>query len=258
MKNDFDLTGRVAMVTGASSGLGADAALAYARHGADVALLARRVDRLNAVAAEIESMGRRALAVACDITDEEQIKSAVCRVAECFGRIDILLNNAGVATAGAVDELSADDWDKGMNTNLKGMFMMSKYVVPYMRERRYGRIVNVASINAVIATKNKALARHVYNASKAGVRGLTIGMAATYGEDNITVNSVGPGLFESEMTESTLFANPQFMQIYNALNPMGRPGRRGELNGTIIYFSSDAASYVTGQHIIVDGGTSIV
>lgn len=258
MKNKFDLTGRVAIVTGASSGLGADAALEYARYGANVALLARRVEKLNAVAAEIEAMGRQALVVACDVTDEAQIKSAVARVMERFGRIDILLNNAGVAVAGAVDELSADDWDKGMNTNLKGMYLMSKHVVPHMRERKYGRIVNVASINAVIATKNKALARHVYNASKAGVRGLTIGMAATYGEDNITVNSVGPGLFESEMTETTLFANPQFMQFYNALNPMGRPGRRGELNGTIIYFSSDASDYVTGQHIIVDGGTSIV
>ncbi len=258
MKNEFDLSGRVAVVTGASSGLGADAALAYARYGADVALLARRVDKLGKVASDIEALGRQAFPVACDVTDEAQIKAAVGQVIQRFGKIDILLNNAGIAIRGTVEQLTVEDWDRAMNTNLRGMFLMAKYVVPHMRERKYGRIVNMASVNAVIADKNEMLARHVYNASKAGVRGLTLGMAASYGEDNITVNSIGPGLFESEMTQDTLFANEQFMHFYNAVNPMSRPGRRGELNGTIIYFSSDASSYVTGQHIIVDGGTAIV
>lgn len=256
--NLFDLTGKVAVVTGASSGLGADAARAYAEYGADVALLARRLDRLESLAAEIEKTGRRALAVACDVSDEESVKAAVKQVIDHFGKADILLNDAGVAVPGTVEEIEAGDWDRAMAINVKGMYLMCKYIVPHMRKQKYGKIVNIASINAVIGDKNPQLARHVYNASKAAVRGLTTGMAASYGLDNITVNSIGPGLFESEMTENTLFKHEDFMKLYNMLSPAGRPGRKGELNGTIVYFSSDASSYVTGQHIIVDGGTSIV
>ena len=204
MKNYFDFTGKVAVVTGASSGLGADAAKAYAECGASVALLARRKEKLAGVAEEIKSLGGKVITVACDVTDEQMVKAAVDEVISSLGRIDIL------------------------------------------------------SVNAIIGDKVPVLARHSYNASKAGVRGLTLGMAASYGMYGITVNCVGPGLFESEMTENTLFKNEQFMKAYNSGNPMGRPGRRGELNGTILYLSSDASSYVTGQYIVVDGGMSEV
>lgn len=258
MENLFDLKGRVAVVTGASSGLGADAARAYAAYGADVALLARRVEKLDALAAELRQQGGRVLPVGCDVTDEEQVRAAVERVAGEWGHIDILLNDAGVAVPGTVEELTVGQWDKVMDTNVKGMFLMCKYVVPHMRGQHWGRIVNLASVNAVVADKDPRLARHVYNTSKAAVRGLTLGLAASYGMDGISVNSVGPGLFESEMTETTLFANEQFLKMYDALNPMGRPGRRGELNGTIIYLSSEATAYVTGQHILVDGGGTLV
>lgn len=256
--NMFDLTGKVAVVTGASSGLGADAARAYAEAGADVALLARRKEKLDALEKEIEATGKKAIAVACDVSDEESVKAACNVVLDTFGKVDILLNNAGVAFPGSVETMTEADWDKGMDTNVKGIFFMCKYLVPQMRERKYGKIVNIASVNAIVADKNPLLARHVYNASKAAVRGLTMAMAASYAQDNITVNSVGPGLFESEMTAETLFANDQFMKMYNALAPASRPGRKGELNGTIIYLSSDASSYVNSQHIIVDGGFSIV
>lgn len=255
--NMFDLTGKVAIVTGASSGLGADAAKAYAEYGADVALIARRKDRIESLAAEIQATGRKALAVQCDVTDEKNVEKAITEIVDYFGKIDILLNNAGIAIRGSVDQLTSEDWDKGMDVNVKGIFLISKYVVPHMRKQKYGKIVNIASVNAIIADKG-ALARHVYNTSKAAVRGLTMGMAATYMEENITVNSIGPALFESEMTESTLFKHEGFMKMYNLTNPAGRPGRRGELNGTILYLSSDASSYVTSQHIIVDGGLSIV
>jgi gluconate 5-dehydrogenase len=254
----FDLTGKVAVVTGASSGLGADAALAYAQAGADLALLARRADRLEATAAKVREFGHAVLPVVCDVTSEESVKSAIGQVASHFGGIDILLNNAGVARGGAVDTLSKEDWDTVVSTNLTGVYLVSKYVVPQMRTRGGGKIVNVASINAIVADKVPGLARHAYNATKAGVRGLTIGMAASYGVDNITVNSIGPGLFESEMTENSLFKHEGFMTMYRTLDPMGRPGARGELNGTIIYLSSAASSYVTGQHIVIDGGFSIV
>lgn len=258
MKNLFNLNGKVAVVTGASSGLGADAAVAYAENGADVALFARREEKLEKVAAEVEKLGRQALVVACDVSKEAQVKAGIQKVIDKFGKIDILLNDAGIAVPGSVEDLTEAQWDKGMDINVKGDFLMAKYVVPHMRQQKAGKIVNIASVNAIIADKVPALWRHNYNASKAAVRGLTLGMAASYMQDNITVNAIGPGLFESEMTEGTLFKNDDFMKMYNFNTPASRPGRRGELNGTILFFSSDASSYVTGQYIAVDGGASIV
>lgn len=258
MNTLFDLTGKVALVTGASSGIGREAAKAYADYGADVALLARRKDRLEQLSLEIEAKGRKALTVPCDVTQEAAVKAAVEDVINTFGKIDILFNCAGVAVHGSVHELSFADWERTGKTNLTSIYLMCKYVVPHMRARSYGKIVNVASINAIVADKSPDLARHAYNATKAGVRGLTMGMAASYGVDNITVNSIGPGLFLSEMTEKSLFNHKEFMEYYTRQTPMGRPGKTGELNGTIIYLSSDASSYVTSQHIIIDGGFTVV
>ena len=254
----FDLTGKVAVVTGASSGLGAQAALCYAEAGADVAILARRVEKLEEVKENILKTGRRVLAVECDVTDEESVKRAVNKVLEEFGHIDILLNNAGVAVRGGVDSLSVEDWDKSFNTNVKGMFLMSKYVVPGMIMQQYGKIVNVASVNAIIGDKSDMFIRHSYNASKAAVVGLTKGMACSYAKHGITVNAIGPGLFETGMTENTLFKSEEFLNGYNMLNPSNRPGRKGEVNGTVLYLSSDASSYIQGQFIVIDGGGSLV
>ena len=258
MENLFDLTGKVAVVTGASSGLGADAGIAYAKAGADVALLARRVEKLNEVKAEIEKTGRKVIAVKCDVTDEESVKQAMQTVYDTFDHVDILLNNAGIAVRGGVDSMSVEDWDKSFDTNVKGIFLASKYIVPKMKEQGYGKIVNIASINAIIADKNDMFIRHSYNSSKSAVLGLTKGMACSYAQYGITVNAIGPALFESEMTEGTLFKSEQFLQGYSANNPAGRPGKKGELNGTILYLSSDASSYVQGQFIVVDGGGAIV
>lgn len=257
-KNLFDLTGKVAVVTGASAGLGADAALAYAEAGADVALLARRAEKLKEVKAKIEETGRKVIAVACDVTSEESVKAAIQKVADTFGHIDILLNDAGVAVHGGVDTLTEADWDKSFNTNVKGIFFTCKYAVPYMKKQKYGKIVNIASVNAVVADKNDIFIRHSYNASKAAVLGLTKGMACSYARYGITVNAIGPALFETEMTGGTLFKSEQFLQVYNTLNPAGRPGKKGELNGTVLYLSSDASSYVQGQFILVDGGGTLV
>lgn len=254
----FDLSGKVAFVTGASSGLGRDAALAYAEYGADLVLLARRMEKLEEVSAEVQKHGVKALPISCDVTQEEQVKAAVQKAVDKFGKIDILLNNAGTATRGSVHELALEDWNRVLSTNLTSLFLVSKYVVPHMIKQKYGKVINIASINAVIADKTPELARHAYNATKAGVRGLTTGMAANYGAHNITVNSIGPGLFRSEMTEKGLFKHQGFLDYYNNSTPMGRPGKQGELNGTIIFLSSDASSYVTAQHIIVDGGFSVV
>jgi NAD(P)-dependent dehydrogenase (short-subunit alcohol dehydrogenase family) len=256
MKNFFDLTGKVAVVTGASSGLGADAAVAYAEAGAKVVLLARRIEKLEEVKAEIEKAGGEVLGIQCDVTKEESVKSAMETIISTFGQIDILLNNAGVAVRGGVDSMTEEDWNLAFDTNVKGIFLASKYVVPHMKERGYGKIVNIASVNAAVADKSEMFIRHSYNASKAAVVGLTKGMACSYAKYGITVNAIGPALFESEMTSGTLFKSEQFLNTYNALNPSGRPGRKGELNGTILYLSSDASSYVQAQFIIVDGGGS--
>lgn len=258
MKNLFDLSGKVAMVTGASSGLGRDAARAYAEYGADVVLCARRAERLEEVAKEIEAMGRKAVAAPCDVTDEEQVKAAVQKGVDAFGKIDILLNNAGIAIPGGVEELSLENWHKGMDINVTSIFLTSKYVVPHMKANNYGKIVNIASVNAELGSKSPQQFRHVYNASKKAVLGLTMAMATAYMQNGITVNAVGPALFETEMTEDTLFAIPGYLDMYNAVNPASRPGRKGELNGTLIYLSSDASSYVTGQFILVDGGLTMV
>lgn len=254
----FDLNGKVAVVTGASSGLGRDAAIAYAEAGADLVLLARRLERLEELAEDIKEMGRDVLAIKMDVTNEENVKAGIQQAYDHYGHLDILLNNAGIAVRGGVDSLTVEDFDKSMDVNVKGIFLVSKYVVKHMIDNKYGRIVNVASINAVMADKDDVFIRHSYNASKAAVLGLTKGMAASYGKYNITTNAIGPGLFESEMTEDTLFKSEAFLNLYQGLNPMSRPGKRGELNGTILYFSSDASSYTNGQFIIVDGGMSIV
>ena len=258
MKDMFNLEKKVAVVTGASSGLGHDAAVMYAEYGADLALLDLNKNDLEKVKEEIEKLGRKVIAIECDVTKEEEVKSAVSKVLEVFSHIDILLNNAGIAVRGGVETLTEDEWDKSFNVNVKGMYLLSKYIIPGMKERKYGKIVNIASVNAVIADKNDIFIRHSYNASKAAVLGLTTGMACSYAKYGITVNAIGPALFKTGMTKDTLFKSEEFLNGYNMLNPTGRPGNEKELNGTILYLSSDASSYVQGQFIIVDGGGTLV
>lgn len=254
----FSLEGKVAVVVGASSGLGADAARAYAQAGADVAVLARRTDRLEELARSInEETGKDILPVACDVSSEESVKAAVDAVLAHFGTIDILLNNAGINILGDVVNLPTEDWDKVMNTNLRGQFLMCKYVLPTMVEKKYGKIVNIASVNAVMVDKQDWIQRPAYNASKAGVVGLTKAMAGQYAKYGITVNAVGPGLFPTEMTEHLLTVKP-YMDMFMETTPSSRHAEDGELNGAVLYFSSDASSYCQGQLIIVDGGHQLV
>jgi gluconate 5-dehydrogenase len=258
MDLNLDFKGKVVVITGASSGLGADAARSYAKCGANLALLARRKEKLEALATELKSEAGEILVAECDVTSEESVKTAIAEVIAKFGKIDVLLNNAGVAMRGGVHNMTVEDWDKSFDTNVKGIFLVSKYVVPHMIERNYGKIVNVSSINAWVADKDDTFIRHSYNSSKMAVIGLTTGRACSYGRYNITVNSVCPGLFESEMTENSLFKSQDFLNLYNGVCPMSRPAKRGELSGTLLYFSSDLSSYVTGQYVIVDGGFTLV
>lgn len=255
MNNLFDLTGKVAVITGASSGIGAQVAKAFAEQGADVALLARRYDRLEALSKEIEDTGRKAIPVKCDVTKEEEVIAAVEKILATFGKIDILMNNAGVASMCSVDLLEESEWDRVIDTNLKGVFLMSKHVVKHMKERKYGKIINTASICGIVGSKHAPL--HAYNASKGGVINLTKGLATSLAQYGITVNGIGPALFETEMTKGSLFEGNN-LKLYNQVCPVGRPGNPGELNGAAIYFASDASSYTTGQTLFVDGGWSSI
>ncbi|TZE80264.1 SDR family NAD(P)-dependent oxidoreductase [Calorimonas adulescens] len=255
MSGLFDLTGKTAVVTGASSGLGVQFAKALASQGADVAVVARRYDRLTALCDEIRATGRRALAIKCDVTREEDVKVAVSRVMDEFGRIDILVNNAGVAAGDGVESLSEEDWDKVLDTNLKSIYLFTKHVVPHMKEKHYGRIINTASMWGVVG--NAAMPVTAYHASKGGVVNLTRALAGELAQFNITVNAIGPGFFESEMTQD-IICSEEFKNYLNSRCPMKRLGQPGELDGIVVYLASDASSYTTGQTICVDGGWTAV
>ncbi|WP_405114366.1 3-oxoacyl-ACP reductase family protein [Paenibacillus sp. FSL K6-1217] len=254
MRNLLDLSGKAAVVTGAAGGIGAELSQALAGQGADVALLDISLDKLDAIREQIEAQGRRALPLQCDVTCGNDITSAVASILESFGRIDILVNNAGVASAGSVEELAEAEWDRVMDTNVKSIYLMSKAVIPAMKERQQGRIINLASICGVNGSKLAAL--HAYNASKGAVVNLTRGMGATLAPFGITVNAIGPSLFPTGMTRALY--QDHFLEQYNTLCPMGRPGNPDELNGAVLYFASDASSYTTGQTLYVDGGWTAV
>ena len=253
MKNMFDLTGRVAIVTGAAGGLGSSAVRAYLEYGAQVAALDVDETGLAALADELQRGGHTILTCVCDVSDESSVNHAVARVTQTYGKVDILFNNAGIAV-GIEPDTPMEYWDRSMEINLRGQWLMMRAVLPGMVERKYGRIVNTSSSNALVAFKDLPL--HPYYASKAGTLGLTRGVAAYYARHGITCTAVCPGLFSTNMTRDTW--SPEMKAWYDQTVPAGRAGAEGELNGTLIYLSSDASAYVTGTQIAVDGGVTIV
>ena len=255
MSNLFNICGKVAVVTGASSGLGRQFALALAREGANVAILARRVEKLEKVKEEVEALGVECISVMCDVVDNESIKSAVATVVERFGRIDILVNNAGVGT-GAPAEIQEDSiWNMTINTNLNGVYFVAREVGKVMIKQNYGKIINIGSIHSTVSMNGSPIS--AYCASKGGVAMLTKALACEWAKYNITVNAIGPAYFESEMTDQVI-NTPEFAQAVMAYCPMGRVGKTGELDGAVVYFASDASSYTTGQLLTVDGGWTTI
>lgn len=251
----FDLTGKVALITGASSGLGVQFTKALAKSGAKVAIMARRIEKLAAVKSEIEALGVECFAVKCDVCNVQEIKAAVAAVKAHYGKIDILVNNAGLGLTEPAEIQSDETWIKMVNTNLNGVYFMAREVGKLMIENGYGKIINIGSIHSNVAMPGVPIS--AYNATKGGVLLLTKSLGSEWSKKGITVNAIGPGYFPSEMTAGAI-ENPQFKGAIEALTPMGRLGRDGELDGALLYLASDASSYTTGQIIYVDGGFTIV
>jgi len=255
MKNLFDLKGKVALVTGASSGLGVQFAKALANQGADIAIAARRVDRLEQVKKEIEAMGVRCLAVKCDVLVTSEIVEMVSKVKEHFGRIDILVNNAGVGKGIPADTQTDEEWASTLRINCDAVYYTAREVGKVMLEQNYGKIINIGSIHSQVAMPGSPIS--AYCASKGAVLMLSKALANEWAKHNITVNTIGPAYFPSEMTAEVL-ADEAALAGIKMLCPMGRPGREGELDGAVVYFASDASSYTTGQYLAVDGGWTAV
>ena len=255
MSNLFNLEGKIAVVTGASSGLGRQFELALAREGAKVAILARRVEKLEGVKAEVEALGVECLSVRCDVVDTQSIKDAVAAVMAKFGRIDILVNTAGVGTGAPAEAMPDDIWNMTINTNLNGVYYVAREVGKIMVEQKYGKIINIGSIHSTVSMMGSPIS--AYCASKGGVAMLTKALANEWAKHGITVNAIGPAYFESEMTDMVI-NTPEFGMAVAAYCPMGRVGKAGELDGALVYFASDASSYTTGQLLTVDGGWTTI
>lgn len=248
----FDLSGKVALVTGASSGIGRASALALANQGANVAVAARRLDRLEALAAEIKSRGKTALPLQMDVTKKETIDAAIGKTVETFGKLDILLNNAGVAEFAPFLDMTEEQWDKTIDTNLKGYFFVAQAAARQMAKNKWGRIINIASIASGGVGVGFSTLVH-YCASKGGVVGMTEALADELAPMGILVNAIGPGVIESEMTEGML-KDPKQAAALLARAALKRAGKPEEIASLVIYLASEESSYTTGATLYVDGG----
>lgn len=253
----FDISGKVAFVTGAGSGIGRDAARAYAEAGAAVALADLYPERAQETEAELVAAGHQAFAVQADVAVEASVRNAVERTVERFGRIDIVLNNAGFCPSDSVEEFGELEWNHAFAVNVNGIRNTSKYILPLFREQGHGKVVNIASVAAITFDTGKYFLKDSYPASKAAVIALTKTLAARYAKYGITVNAIGPGVYKSRMTEA-VYSNEERLRLLSERNPSGRASRPGELNGAILFLSSPASDYVQGQTIFVDGGASLL
>jgi NAD(P)-dependent dehydrogenase (short-subunit alcohol dehydrogenase family) len=244
----FRLDGRVALVSGASSGLGERFARVLHAAGASVVITARRADRLNVLAADL---GDRVAFVPADIADPEQVSKMAGAAEEAFGRIDVLVNNAGLSRAAQAAILDLDDWRATIDVNLTGLFQLTQACVGGMLARGSGAIVNVASILGLVSSA--PIANAAYAASKGAVVQLTRELAVEWGRRGVRVNALAPGWFASEMTEE-IIGDERSMEFLRRNSPMARMGRADELDGALLFLASDASSYVTGHTLVVDGG----
>lgn len=251
----FDLTGRVVVVSGASSGLGAQMARGFAGQGADLVLTARRLERLEELAEELRATGVRVLPLKCDVTDHAQVDAAAAAAEKEFGKVDVLVNCAGSAKNAGVLDMTDEEWDFTIATDMTSVFYVTRAFGSIMKKAGYGRIINIASMYGLVG--NTAMDTVAYHTSKGGVVNFTRAVAAELAKYNITVNAICPGYFETELTHDTLVTD-EFTAYMKATVPLGRYGNEGELNAAAIFLASDEASYVTGVILPVDGGYTCV
>jgi NAD(P)-dependent dehydrogenase (short-subunit alcohol dehydrogenase family) len=247
----FDLTGKTAIVTGASRGLGRTFANALARAGADVAVTSRDPSHVRDTCAEIEALGRRAIPLALDVRDESSIRRAVDAAHEALGKIDILINNAGCNVRKKAVDVTWEDWNLILETNLRGPFFVAQAAAKYMIPRGYGRIVNIGSVTSVQGSAGLG----PYGASRGGIRQLTMSLAADWGPDGVTVNCLAPGWFKTKQN-AVLYDDAEWVEYLKERIPLRRPGKVEDLEGAVIFLASDASAYITGQLLLVDGGIS--
>ena len=252
----FNLKGRVAVVSGASSGLGQQMALAFAKQGADLAILARRIERLEELKPKLEEAGAtNVLTIKCDVTSTDDINTAAQLVEEKFGKVDILLNCAGSSKDKGVIEMTDEEWDYTIATDETRVFKMTRAFATIMKKNHYGRIINIASMYGLVG--NTEIHTVAYHASKGAVVNFTRAVAAELATDGITCNAICPGYFETELTKEVL-DTPKFQEFADNHVPMKRYGKPGELNAAAVFLASDEASYVTGAILPVDGGYTCV
>jgi NAD(P)-dependent dehydrogenase (short-subunit alcohol dehydrogenase family) len=247
----FDLSGQVALVTGASRGLGQYFTRALARAGADVAITSRNETALSGFADEIRALGRRVFCAALDVCDHTSIQRAVAAIEDHYGKIDILVNNAGCNIRKPALDITWDDWNTVLDTNLRGSFFVSQAVARGMTQRGYGRIINIGSVTSVAGYAGYA----PYTASRGGIRQLTMSLADDWGSKGVTVNCLAPGWFKTRQNQ-VLYDNASWVEYLTDRIPVKRPGHPDDLDGAVVFLASESSRYITGQTLLVDGGIS--
>lgn len=252
MPSPFDLTGRTALVTGASRGLGEGFARTLARAGADLVVTSRTLESLEGICAEIRALGRDCLPLALDVRDFDSIRGAVSHAKEQVPRIDILVNNAGCNVRKPATEITWDDWNLVLDTNLRGAFFVAQQVaVEFMIPARYGRIINIGSVTSVAGYAGLA----PYGASRGGTKQLTMSLADDWGAHGITVNCLAPGWFKTAQN-AVMYEDAEWVAYLSDRIPLKRPGAAGDLDGPLLFLASEESRYVTAQLLLVDGGIS--
>jgi len=249
--NLFDLSGKVALVTGASRGLGQYFGRALARAGADLVVTSRDAAALKSFQTEIEALGRQALPLALDVRDHGSIQRMVAAAVAHYGKIDVLVNNAGCNVRKPALEISWDDWNLVLDTNLRGTFFVAQAVARQMIPRKTGRIINIGSVTCVAGYAGLG----PYGASRGGVKQLTMSLADDWGIHGITVNCLAPGWFKTQQN-AKLYENQEWVDYLCDRIPLKRPGQPPDLDGAVVFLASDASAYITGQTLLVDGGIS--